>query len=48
MVSETQDIVRPSSLLAENIVELMRARVESRYPEYVDEYIDLLKGVINE
>ena len=48
MVSETQDIVRPSSLLAENIIELMRARVESRYPEYVDEYIDLLKGEINE
>lgn len=48
MVSETQDIVRPSSLLADNIIDLMAARLQDKYPEYAEEYIEMLKGVINE
>lgn len=48
MVSETQDIVRPSSLGAENIIELMADRIKDKYPEYSDVYIEMLKGVIHD
>ena len=47
MVSETQDIVRPSSLSPDNIIELMHVRLKEEYPEYADMYIEMLKGVID-
>lgn len=48
MVSQTQDIVRPASLMADNIIDLMATRLKDKYPEYADEYIEMLKGVIHE
>lgn len=48
LVSQTQDIVRPTTLALENIVDLMYDRLLNNYPTQADEYIDMLKEIINE
>lgn len=47
LVSQTQDIIRPSSLSPDNIVELMHTRLKDEYPEYAELYIEMLRGVIH-
>lgn len=48
LVSETREIVRPSSLSEESILELMHARLLEKHPTIADDCLDMLRSIINE
>lgn len=47
MVSETKEIIRPTSLSMDNILELMQKRLMDKYPDIAADCIDTLRSVVN-
>ena len=46
LVSETKEIIRPSTLSADNILELMNARLKDKHPSVAADCIDILRSIM--